>query len=261
MDKFPYSSKNKEEESIPEETRRGSEIICNCTRSKCLKKYCECYKAGIKCKENCRCRDCKNGYPNILLMDNTMDYNDYEDRFISNKADKQEEKTAKSKHFITKDKIMNVKASLIKQVGSSVKEESSFSSEEYQTSVKPNTFIKRLKFEDIPKEELYPEIFHIESINISIMNNVISIVKTNSIPITPNPIPAYKMNQQHNNFNELNKNNENRNKFEESDFNFNTNDILLHNSGSKKLSNNPDFIVLKKLSNKTYCIENNSSYA
>ena len=33
---------------------------CNCTKSNCLKKYCECYKAGIKCSDLCRCRDCEN---------------------------------------------------------------------------------------------------------------------------------------------------------------------------------------------------------
>ena len=33
---------------------------CNCTKSNCLKRYCECFKAGIRCSELCRCRDCNN---------------------------------------------------------------------------------------------------------------------------------------------------------------------------------------------------------
>jgi hypothetical protein len=33
---------------------------CNCTKSNCNKKYCECYKANIKCTDKCRCRDCNN---------------------------------------------------------------------------------------------------------------------------------------------------------------------------------------------------------
>lgn len=33
---------------------------CNCKRSHCLKRYCECFQAGIYCSENCRCVDCKN---------------------------------------------------------------------------------------------------------------------------------------------------------------------------------------------------------
>ena len=34
--------------------------LCNCKRSKCVKKYCECYILGKKCNENCKCTNCKN---------------------------------------------------------------------------------------------------------------------------------------------------------------------------------------------------------
>lgn len=33
---------------------------CNCTKSNCLKKYCECFKANVKCTDLCRCRECAN---------------------------------------------------------------------------------------------------------------------------------------------------------------------------------------------------------
>ena len=37
-------------------TRAG----CSCPRSGCVKKYCVCYKGGIRCTRACRCTGCKN---------------------------------------------------------------------------------------------------------------------------------------------------------------------------------------------------------
>ena len=35
-------------------------IVCNCTKSRCMKKYCECFKMNIPCGNLCRCIDCQN---------------------------------------------------------------------------------------------------------------------------------------------------------------------------------------------------------
>ncbi|CAA2956477.1 Hypothetical predicted protein [Olea europaea subsp. europaea] len=35
---------------------------CNCKKSMCLKKYCECYQAKVGCSDGCRCEGCKNVY-------------------------------------------------------------------------------------------------------------------------------------------------------------------------------------------------------
>ena len=35
-------------------------IVCPCSKSGCNKKYCECYKEGLKCNIKCRCINCLN---------------------------------------------------------------------------------------------------------------------------------------------------------------------------------------------------------
>nr|XP_023881872.1 CRC domain-containing protein TSO1-like isoform X2 [Quercus suber]POE73775.1 protein tesmin/tso1-like cxc 2 [Quercus suber] len=35
---------------------------CNCKKSKCLKKYCECYQANVGCSNGCRCEGCQNSF-------------------------------------------------------------------------------------------------------------------------------------------------------------------------------------------------------
>ncbi len=34
---------------------------CNCKKTKCLKKYCECYNLKIACNSSCNCERCENG--------------------------------------------------------------------------------------------------------------------------------------------------------------------------------------------------------
>ncbi len=34
---------------------------CNCKRTRCLKKYCDCYQQGKTCGKDCRCENCENG--------------------------------------------------------------------------------------------------------------------------------------------------------------------------------------------------------
>ena len=47
-------------------------VFCTCSKSGCNKKYCECYKEGIKCNIKCRCVNCSN------VEENSDKNNDYE---------------------------------------------------------------------------------------------------------------------------------------------------------------------------------------
>lgn len=44
-------------ESVSKPTKTG--ICCNCSKSRCVKLYCECFALGTYC-EGCSCRNCKN---------------------------------------------------------------------------------------------------------------------------------------------------------------------------------------------------------
>ena len=68
------------------ENPKSQKVICNCTKSNCMKKYCECFKQGFSCNALCRCMDCKN--KNIEEVNNiNNNENENENVNESNKID------------------------------------------------------------------------------------------------------------------------------------------------------------------------------
>ena len=64
--------------------------VCNCTKSRCVKKYCECFKINVSCGSMCRCMDCdnknnimnNNNNINNIINNNNENINDEEDNQI-----------------------------------------------------------------------------------------------------------------------------------------------------------------------------------
>ena len=55
----------KDPESCPKRPFISEEKnFCSCSRSRCLKLYCQCFRRGVVCGFDCRCRDCENTVQN-----------------------------------------------------------------------------------------------------------------------------------------------------------------------------------------------------
>ena len=59
---FPSNDNNAEDANVATTSRARHRKGCNCKKSMCMKKYCECYQGEVGCSNECRCEGCKNEY-------------------------------------------------------------------------------------------------------------------------------------------------------------------------------------------------------
>lgn len=83
LEKNPFAFKSKYKK-----LRENQQLLhsrgCNCSKTGCIKKYCECYNAGTGCSRLCKCSNCQN--ENIELEDSEVKI--YYDRVLRKRSKK-----------------------------------------------------------------------------------------------------------------------------------------------------------------------------
>jgi hypothetical protein len=66
----------------------NNKVHCTCKKTKCIKKYCECFSSGVFC-QNCKCENCENKPYLIDNNNNNNNINKKEEELNENKTIKQ----------------------------------------------------------------------------------------------------------------------------------------------------------------------------
>ena len=97
-DSKPESLKKIKRRSRNQNPEQKQKQVCKCTKSKCLRLYCECFAKGLICGVDCDCKDCHNNEEN----------NDLRELVIQETLEKNPKAfTSKYKKIETKDSILH----------------------------------------------------------------------------------------------------------------------------------------------------------
>jgi len=79
-----------------------ADVKCSCKRSKCLKRYCECFQAGVWCLDTCKCQECGNGKSEGFTRDTRLKVQTAEDLRDEELEGKEIEKLRKKPKYYVK---------------------------------------------------------------------------------------------------------------------------------------------------------------
>ena len=153
---------------------------CNCSKSNCLKKYCECYKAGLLCTSSCRCRICdniekkENEETNINTEEKKDINNDKINDSFNNDINNKENEEEKSSKIVIGENNDNINIKINKNNNNSIKKiYDKFSFEKISVLIeKSNIYIniyKYLKTLNL-EEELNNNVILLSDIDKTIVN-------------------------------------------------------------------------------------------
>jgi hypothetical protein len=129
--------------NVLENENETNKTICTCTKSNCIKKYCECYKQGKKCNKKCRCINCINKDP-INNKDNFINNNINKNKTNNNIINKNN--NSENKLITEEKKIISNKSSESDLIGDNFNIQ--------RISVFINKYHTSINVEKLSKEEL-----------------------------------------------------------------------------------------------------------
>ncbi len=147
MNRFPlYNNSNNNMRYLTE----NELIICTCTKSNCNKKYCECFKAGKKCNDKCRCLNCLNS--NSSNASTNIVNNNNNDIIKENNGNNNDKKNNNKNNIINKNNSMDEINIISRKSSSSLNINNSFKIQRISVFINRNQTL--INVEKFSKEEM-----------------------------------------------------------------------------------------------------------